>query len=197
MLKNLLLGTTGLWAMAHMAPSDEPLEIVELEVNLADAKKPPEIPAGKVPAEVQDIEVKTSNTSGNKYYAIKFVVDPLDLPEEMREIYDDGAPIYFNRQVVPKNGQDRRAIFNLKQLYTNLGLDNNLTTIDPNDWMGCKTLLTIRHKAYEGEMRAEIASMAPLDKAPARTTRQAAAAPKRTVTAKEEAKPAAVRGRRK
>lgn len=174
-----------LWAAASMMASDEPLEIVELEGNLADAVKPPEVTAGKVPGEIQDIEIKTSN-AGNKYYAVKFVISPDDLAEDIREHYEDGATLYWNRQIVPKGASDRRALFNLKQFYTNIGLNNNITTVNPNDWMGCKALLTVKHGTYQGETRAEIAAIAPLDKAPARTTKAAAA---------DKAAPA--RGRRK
>lgn len=175
----------GLWMMAAMMASDEPMEIIELEGNLGDAIKPPEVPAGKIKAEIQDVEIKTS-AAGNKYYAVKCVIDPDDLPEAMQEVYEEGAVLYWNRQVVPKGSSDRRALFNLKQFYTNIGLDNNITTVNPNDWMGCKTLLTVRHKMFDGENRAEIASLAPLDKAPARSTKQAAA----------EKEPTSARGRR-
>lgn len=186
-----------LWAAALMAPSDEPLEIVELEGNLADAVKPPEVTAGKVPGEIQDVEVKTSG-AGNRYYAVKYVIAPEDLAEDIREHYEEGAVLFWNRQIVPKGASDRRALFNLKQFYTNIGLDNNITTVNPNDWMGCKSLLTVRHKTYQGETRAEIASIAPLDKAPARTTRQTAGE-RQTVSARDVGKvPAsATRGRRK
>lgn len=181
-----------LWSIASMMASDEPLDIIELEANLGDAVKPPEVPAGKKPGEIQDIEIKTSG-AGNRYYAIKFVIDPNDLPEEMREIYEDGAVLFWNRQIVPRGASDRRALFNLKQFYTNIGLDNNITSVDPNDWMGCKALLTIKHGTYNGEVRAEIAAIAPLDKAPARTTRQSAGE-KQTIAAKDVGKiPAAAR----
>lgn len=176
-----------LWSIVTMMASDEPMEVIELEGNLADAVKPPEVPAGKVPGEIQDIEVKMSG-AGNKYYAVKFVIDPTDLPEEMREVYEDGAILFWNRQIVPKGASDRRALFNLKQFYTNIGLDNNITSVDPNDWMGCKALLTIKHETYQGEARAQIAAIAPLDKAPARSTAKAAA---------DKAPSAAARGRRK
>lgn len=185
-IKTMLMAASSLWAAALMSPADdEQLDVIELEGNLADAVKPPEVAAGKYPGEIQGVEAKASD-KGNRYWAVKVVIAPEDLPEAVREHYEDGAVLYWNRQMRPKDAADRRTIFNLKQFYTNLGLDPNITTIDPNDWMGCKTLVTVRQKMWDGEMRAEIASLAPLDKAPARTTRKAA----------EEEKPSKARGRR-
>jgi len=155
---------------------DEPLSIVELEGNLADAEKPPEVPAGKYVAEVQDVQANSSQ-AGNRYWSVRFVIPQDELPPSVSEAYEDGAVLFWNRQLVPRDNRDRRTIFSLKNLYTALGLDPNITTIDPNDWMGCKALLTVRMGQYQGEARAEIASLAPADRAPARTQQEAAPAP--------------------
>jgi len=150
-----------------MVANDEPLGIVELEGNLADAEKPPEVPAGKYVAEVQDVQAQASQ-AGNRYWAIRLVIPQEELPADVAEAYEDGAVLFWNRQLVPRDNRDRRTIFALKNLYTALGLDPNITTINPNDWMGCKTLVTVRMGSYQGESRAEIANLAPADRAPAR-----------------------------
>jgi len=158
-----------------MIADDEPLSIVELEGNLADAEKPPEVPPGKYVGEVQDVQAQSSQ-AGNRYWCVRFVISQDELPAGVAEHYEDGAVLYWNRQLVPRDNRDRRTIFALKQLYTALGLDPNITTIDPNDWMGCKALITVRAGTYLGESRAEIASLAPAERAPARAA-EAAPAP--------------------
>lgn len=146
--------------------AEEQLDVIQLEGNLADAKKPPEVPAGKYVAEIQDVEAKASD-KGNKYWAVKFVISPDQLPEELRESYEDGAVLYWNRQMIPKDAADRRTIFNLKQFYTNIGLDNNITSIDPNEWMGQKALIQIKMGSWQGEARAEIVGLSPVETRPA------------------------------
>jgi len=150
-----------------MIADDEPLSIVELEGSLADAEKPPEVPPGKYVGEVQDVQAQSSQ-AGNRYWSIRIVIPQEELPQGVAEAYEEGATLYWNRQLVPRDNRDRRTIFALKNLYVALGLDPNITTIDPNDWMGCKTLVTVRSGTYQGESRAEIASLAPSDRAPAR-----------------------------
>lgn len=140
-----------------MEDDDTAPGIVELEDNLADAEKPPEIPAGSYTAEVQDVQEKTSG-KGNTYYAIKFVIPEKNLPGTVSEHYPDGAALYWNRQLVPKKG-DRRAIFSAKQLILALGLDANTTTIDPSTWMGRSAQIKVRQEKYQGEMRAQITAI--------------------------------------
>ena len=161
-----------------MIADDEPLSIVELEGNLSDAEKPPEVPPGKYVGEVQDIQANSSQ-AGNRYWSIRILIPSEELPAGVAEAYEEGAILYWNRQLIPRDSRDRRTIFALKNLYVALGLDPNVTTVDPNDWMGCKTLVTVRSGTYQGESRAEIASLAPADRAPVRQAEpeQAAATP--------------------
>lgn len=158
---NLITGTSGLAAAAVFA-SDEPLDVLQLEGNLADAKKPPEVKAGKYVGEVQGVEKKASN-AGNNYYAIQVVIPMDQLPEDQQEAYEDGAILYWNRQLVPRDAKDRRTLHNMKELYTNFGLDNNITSIDPNEWMGCKVGVVVRHEKYQGEDRAQISALFPAE----------------------------------
>lgn len=140
-----------------MANDSEPVGIIELEGDLADAEKPPEIPAGMYTAEVQDVQTPVSN-KGNKYFAIKCVIAPDDLPPDLQEFYDEGAILFWNRNVVPQKG-DRRAMYNLRKLVEALGLVAAGDTINPDEWMGRKLRVRVAHTTYEGETRAEIKSI--------------------------------------
>jgi hypothetical protein len=149
-----------------MLPDEETIGVIELEANLSDVEKPPELPPGKYVGEVQDVQVQTSG-KGNQYFAIKFVVPPSEIPADVAEHYDDGAILYWNRNIVP-NGKDRRALFNLRKLIEALGLNANTSTVDPNEWMGQRAKLNIVHGKWQGENRAEIKSLEPAEvKAPA------------------------------
>jgi hypothetical protein len=154
-----LLSSAVLWEIAARAPDDEgePLSVIELEENLAEVDKPPELSPGPYKAEVQDVQINTSG-KGNRYFAVKFVIPTENLPADMQENYPDGAVFYWNRNIVP-NGRDRRALFNLRQFVEALGLDSNTSAIDPNEWMGRPATLRIRMGKYQGVPRAEIASV--------------------------------------
>jgi len=140
---------------------EETIGVIELEANLSDIEKPPELPPGKYVGEVQDVQVQTSG-KGNQYFAIKFVIPPTEIPADVAEHYDDGAVLYWNRNIVP-NGKDRRALFNLRKLIESLGLNANTTSIDPNEWMGQRSKLNVVHGKYQGETRAEIKSLEPAE----------------------------------
>lgn len=156
----------------------ETLGLIELEDNLADAEKPPELPAGNYTGEIQSVEVATSQ-KGNEYFAIAFKIAPSEIPADMQDDFEDGATLYYNRIVKPKKG-DRRALYNLRQFIEKIGLDSNTTTIDPNQWMGQEARLKIVHEKYQGESRAQIKS---IESAEGRATSSKA-------SAKEEAAPA-------
>lgn len=166
-----------------MSEDGEPIGILELDGNLADAEKPPILPAGPYIGEVNDVQILTSQ-AGNRYFAIKFVVGPEQIRPDIAEQFDDGAILYWNRQVLP-DGNDRRAKWNLRKLMEALGLDTKTTSIDPNDWMGKTAKLQVRHSRFNGEDRAEISSLHPVE-----TAREA---PKQTA---QTAAPAAARGGR-
>jgi len=134
------------------------LSIIELDENLADVEKPPEVPPGVYLGEVQDVQIPTSK-QGNRYFSIRFVIAPEELPADVREFYEEGAILFWNRQIVPGAG-DARAKFNLRRLVEALGLDTRTTSIDPNEWMGRTARLRVRlGSEYQGERRAEIASV--------------------------------------
>jgi hypothetical protein len=155
-----------------MGDNEENLDIIELEESLADVEKPAELPPGLYVGEVQDVQVATS-AKGNAYYAVRFMVPPDEIPADIQDDFEDGASLFWNRQIKPRDGKDRRALFNLKKFVEALGLDANTTSIDPNDWMGCRARLRVRHTINPRDpssgKRAEIGSVEPLEEAaPAR-----------------------------
>ena len=140
----------------------EELSIIELDENLADVERPPDVPPGLYTGEVQDVQILTS-AKGNRYFAVRFVIPPDELPVDVREHYEDGAVMFWNRQIVPA-ANDARAKFNLRRLIEALGLDTRTSTIDPNEWMGRNARLRVRIGAeYQGERRSEIASVEPAE----------------------------------
>jgi hypothetical protein len=185
MLNRLLTASRhglGLTLAAMACFEDEDLSIIELDGNLADAEKPPVLPAGLYVGEIQDIQKQTSG-KGNEYFNIKFVIPTEEISAELADQFEDGAALYYNRILVPKP-KDKRALYNLRKFIEAIGLDSNTTTINPNEWMGCRARLKIKNTTWEGEPRAEIAGV------------EAAEAPaqKPKAAAKEDKKPA--RGRR-
>jgi len=196
LLRKLLLAGLGwnyssavCFAADDAEASGEEVEVIDLEDNLDEAEKPPELRAGKYIGEVQGVEVKTSGNSGNRYYAVKFHIAPDELPADLRDQYEDGADMWWNRQLVPDKG-DRRTLWNLKRFIGNLGLSTNVTRIDPNEWMGCRCRLVVGPgKPYNGETRAEIKSIEPAeDDAPQRDAGKAAQAAAATAKGKGKEK---------
>ncbi len=170
MLSQMGLGAS-LFSFIPRAEDDE-MGIIELEQNLSDVEKPPELPAGLYEAEIQDVTIGTSQ-KGNRYFNIKFVVAPDQISADVAEDFEEGANLYYNRVIVPE-GRDRRALFNLRKFMEAIGLDANTTQIDPNQWMGCKARLKVVHEKYQGETRAQIKAV---ESAEGRAAPQAAAAP--------------------
>jgi len=146
----------------------EPLGVITLSESLEDVEKPEEVRAGVYTAEVQDVQIPTSQ-KGNEYFSVKFVIPPEELPADQRDQYPDGAIMYWNRTVVP-NGNDRRALWNTKKLVQALGLPTNTSTIDPNEWMGRRARVRVKMGSYQGEDRAEISAVEAAEAAPSRTT---------------------------
>lgn len=163
----------------RMAADDdgETLGLIELDDNLADAEKPPELPPGNYTGEIQDVQMATSQ-KGNEYFAIAFKIPPSEIPADLQDDFEDGATLYYNRLVKPTKG-DRRALFNLKNFIEKIGLDTNTTTIDPNQWMGQTARLKIVHEKYQGESRAQIKSVESAEGGSSKpsSTKAAAAAP--------------------
>jgi hypothetical protein len=136
---------------------EEPLSIVELDENLDEAEKPPELPNGNYQAEVEDVQEAVS-AQGNAYYPVRFRIPPEAIPPDYAEFFDEGAVLSYYRILKP-NGRDRRILWNLKQFMKALGLPTNITTLDPSEWIGRPATVVLKQSAYQGEMRAGIVAV--------------------------------------
>lgn len=153
--------------------AEETVSVVDLDINLAEAEAPPELPVAKYRAEVIGVTDAVSG-KGNPYWNIAFKIPPSEIPAEMAEFYEDGQTMYWNRQLKP-NGKDRRIVVNLRKLYESLGLDTNVTQIDPNEWMGREVMLATRMgKDLDNNPRLEIARIEPVETRAAAPARGAA-----------------------
>jgi len=138
--------------------ADEELDIISLDMNLSDVERPPDVPVGRYIGEIQNIEVKTSG-QGNDYFAMRVLIPAEGIPADIAEHYEDGALFYYNRLLVPK-GNDRRALWNLRQFVEKLGLSTDTDEIDPNEWMNQRVGLVVgTEKNLEGETRSAIRSL--------------------------------------
>lgn len=192
MLKTLLMSSMlgqSMFSTAFLRAADEgsePLGLIEFEDNLDDIEKPPELPANVYTGEVQDVQMQTSG-KGNKYFAIKFVIPPEEIPADLQDGFPEGAVLYWNRQIVPKSS-DRRALYNLRRLVEALGLDSSKNSVDPNEWMGCKAKLRVRMGTYQGEQRAEIAAVEAAEAAPTRGAQAARGAKNKNASGRASAR---------
>jgi hypothetical protein len=167
----------------------EELDIITLDVNLADIERPPELPVGRYVGEIQSVEVKTS-AAGNEYFAMRILIPADNIPAEVSEHYEDGALFFWNRMLVPK-GNDRRSMWNLREFVEKIGLNLNTNEINPNEWMNQSVGLVIgMEKNLDGELRSVIKSLFAAEDAPSR----------HEVEVEEEVKPAptpVTRGRKR
>jgi hypothetical protein len=141
--------------------------IIQLDTNLSDVERPPELPVGRYVGEIQSVEVKTS-AAGNEYFALRILIPGDNIPAEVSEHYEDGAIFFWNRMLVPK-GNDRRSLWNLRQFIEKIGLNANTNEVNPNEWMNQSVGVVIgMSKNLEGELRAEVKSLFAAEDAPAR-----------------------------
>ena len=159
-----------------MAEENE-LGIIQLDMNLSDAERPPEIPVGRYTGEIQSVETKTSG-AGNEYFALRILVPSDNIPAEVAEHYEDGALFFYNRLLVPKAG-DRRSMWNLRQFVEKLGLNTDTNEVNPNEWMNQSIGIVVgMEKNLDGELRSSVRSLFAAEEAPARQEEQEAPAPK-------------------
>lgn len=140
--------------------SDDVLDVVELDGSLEDVKPIPPYPKGRWPGVVIGIEERTS-AKENDYYNIEFQINRDDFPPDFdteEEDYPDGCSLYYSRLMKP-TPKDKRTLNRIKKFYAALGLDTNITAINPNTWMGRDVTLVVDHESYEGEPRAVIKSI--------------------------------------
>lgn len=133
------------------------LDIIELDVNLADAKPPVLLPKAYYEGEVRNITIKKSG-KGNDYYNIELLIPPDQFPANFDpENYPDGAMVYYNRLLTP--GKDRRSVYNIKLWMEKLDLPTNTNKVDPNQWIGRPVKIKLDHNTYQGVTNMQVAGV--------------------------------------
>lgn len=135
--------------------SDELPSILDLGVDIADVPAPELLPPGDFVAEVRKAEPKVSG-AGNHYVSVQLYISPEDYPAD----YDvaeapDGTILTYNRVPWPQSKDDRRGINTLRKVMDALGVPVKGSKVDLDEWVGKKTLVTVGHSSYEGELRIE------------------------------------------
>ena len=137
--------------------SDEILDVVELEGTLEDVVPPPLLPRGAYPATVQEVSVRVSDKE-NAYYVVVFNIARVAFPPDFdpdEDDYPDGFDVYYQRLLVPTPG-DKRTLNRIKKFYHAMGLDTNITSVDPNAWMGRSAKIILDHRMFQGEPQVEV-----------------------------------------
>lgn len=129
------------------------LEIIELDVSLADVEKPELLPKGWYDGEIRNVTIRKSG-KGNDYYNLELIIPTTQFPAGFEEEnYPDGAAVYYNRLLVP--GRDRRSLWNMKQFIEKLDLPVT-NRVDPNEWMGRPVKIKIGHNLYQGQTNMNV-----------------------------------------
>ena len=133
--------------------SEEMQSIVEFSEDVSTAEAPPALPAGEYEAEIRKAEIKISNSTGNRYASVTFVIPPEQYPAD----YDvsaaaDGKTISYNLVPLEDNPTSR---FRLRRFIENIGAKGG-KSVDVNDWIGLTAILEIQPGSWEGVPREEI-----------------------------------------
>lgn len=132
------------------------VSILEYSSDISGAEAPPPIPAGEYPATIESVVQKTSQTSGNEYLSVTLAISPDDFPADFdAESYPDGVKLSYNRLVVEDTA---RARYGMRKFCEAIGAKMG-KQIDPAEWLGLSCSVGIKHDMYEGESRAQIASL--------------------------------------
>lgn len=139
--------------------SDDLPTILDLGVDIANAEAPEVIPTGTYVGEVRSAEVRTSNTTGNKYVAVAFYISPDEYPAD----YDvaenpDGITLSYMRCPWPEP-TEKGKIFRLRKFLEAIGYPFEGSKVDVEKFAGLKAKLNVGHETYEGETRATIKSV--------------------------------------
>jgi hypothetical protein len=168
----------------------------KLNVNFADVESFSLIPVGTPLVEVEEVVVKESQSSEFPYlnWKLRIVENDEDWEEDF-----EGRYLWLMTSLSPK------ALFRLKQVFENLGIDDediNLEVDDDTDFVtepelvGLRAYAPVRHEAYNGEQRARVSTLIPEDDGPAAAEDEEPEAKKpaaKKAAAGAKAKPAAKR----
>lgn len=149
-----------------------------ISVNFEGTESRSTLPEADYAFTVDEVEMKTSDSSGNDYLAITFKV---------AEGEHAGKKVWHNCSLQPQ------ALFNLRGVLEALGFEvpQGVMDLDPDDLLGEVCGGTVQHEVYEGKNRARIVEFflaselgEEVDEAPAKPVKaeKPAAAAKKTAT---------------
>lgn len=112
-----------------------------IAVDFSDTETQAVLPEGDYLLEVEDVEQKTSDNSGNDYLALTFKV---------AEGKFKGKKVWHNCSLQPQ------ALFNLRGVLEALGFEvpQGSMELDPADLIGEKCGAAVAHEVYEGKKKA-------------------------------------------
>jgi len=126
--------------------------ILQFSEDIATAEKPPLFPAGEYIAEIRGAEERES-AKGNKYVAVTFVINPDNYPVDYDpQFAPDGKTLTFMRLSAE---DDLRSRWAMRKFCTSIGATMS-KEIDLNSWIGLTAKISIKHTAFEDELREEI-----------------------------------------
>jgi hypothetical protein len=139
----------------------------KLNVNFADVETFDLIPVGTPLVEVEQVEAKESQSSEFPYlnWKLRIVEDDEDWEESFV-----GRYLWLMTSLSPK------ALFRLKQVFENIGVDDEDIDLEVDDdtnlvtepeLVGIRAYAPVRHEPYNGEQRARVSTLLPEDDGPA------------------------------
>lgn len=110
------------------------------------------LPEGEYPARVKQLEIKTSESSGEDYIAWEF--ETFDCEDEKL----NGVPLYFSTSLQPK------ALWNLRGLLEAMGVDvpDGPMDLDFDELVDEEVLAIVKHEEWDGKTRAKMKDYSPL-----------------------------------
>ena len=162
-----------------MATNRKPSKKIGIAVDFSETESQASLPEGDFLFEVEDVEQKTSESSGNDYLSLTFKVAEGEFK---------GKKVWHNCSLQPQ------ALFNLRGVLEALGFEvpQGVMELDPADLIGETCGGTVQLEVYEGKKRPRIVEFFSADELGEESEQEAQAKPAaKSAPAKKVAEPAA------
>lgn len=128
--------------------------IIEYSVNMEEAEAPVALPPGDYPAKVVAAENGVSQSSGKSRVDVTLRIAPEDYPADYEDAasFPDGKDVH----IYPSSENNKAAQFRMRKFMEALGAKIKGNKIDPNDWIGRETIVTIERDTFEGVDRERV-----------------------------------------
>lgn len=159
-----------------MATNRKPSKKIGIAVDFSETESQASLPEGDFLFEVEDVEQKTSESSGNDYLSLTFKVAEGEFK---------GKKVWHNCSLQPQ------ALFNLRGVLEALGFEipQGVMELDPADMIGETCGGTVQLEVYEGKKRPRIVEFFSADELGEEAQEEAPAA--KAAPAKKAAEPEA------